>query len=150
MALPSDEELNRVVEEDKKRRGEAIINLLSDPEVYEHRLRERGYREYTFYGKGRYKGKRLTNITPRQTASAAVNQGSIKALTTTAIPKNPSIAWLRAIDKNTGIDQGRQDTALEKKHSLLAEQTEIEDQGRLPAKGVGRPLPQKDDGPDEQ
>ena len=82
---PSDEELNRVVQaheegqrSDEEQRREEVKRLVADPEVYDHRLAERGYREYTFWGKGRYRGRRLTNITKAHTASAAVNEGSIK------------------------------------------------------------------------
>ena len=87
-----------------------LLTETPDAEVYDWRLRERRSREYTFRGKGRYRGRRLTNITPRHTASAAVNEGSIKALRTTlpeghddalkGLPNRPSIAWLRQIDKN--------------------------------------------------
>ncbi len=144
---PSDEELDRVVQahederrKDEERRRVAVKKLVADEAVYTWRLEERGYREFTFWGKGRYRGRRFTNITPRHTASAAVNEGSIKALRTTlpkghedalgGLPDRPSIAWLRKIDKNAATDQGRTETAEKRKRVEIQEALRVDIKGR--------------------
>jgi len=144
---PSDEELNRIVQaheeerrKDEERRRVEVKRLVADAEVYDWRLGERRSREYTFWGKGRYRGRRLTNITPRHTASAAVNEGSIKALRTTlpeghddalkGLPNRPSIAWLRQIDKNASIDQGRTETAEKRKRAVIQDALRVDIKGR--------------------
>jgi len=140
---PSDEELDRVVQahddarrKDEERRRKEVKRLVADEEVYVWRLEERGYREFTFWGKGRYRGRRLTNITRRHTASAAVNAGSIKALRTTlpadhqdalkSLPHRPSIAWLKMIDKNAAIDQARTEVAEKEKRQGIGWATNVD------------------------
>jgi hypothetical protein len=127
---PSDEELNRVVQAHEEQRRQEVKRLVADPEVYEHRQHERGFREYKFWRKVRGRWTQLTNITKAHTASAAVNEGSIKALRTTlpedhpnalkGLPDRPSVAWLRRIDKNAAVDQGRTATAEKRKRLGIA------------------------------
>jgi hypothetical protein len=127
---PTDEELNRVVQAHEEHRRGEVKRLVADPDVYKWRLGERGYREYKSWYKLRGRWVQLTNITKAHTASAAVNEGSIKALRTTlpaddpralaSLPDRPSVAWLKKIDKNAALDQGRTETAEQNKRLDIA------------------------------
>ena len=126
--LPADDQLDRAVRAHEAaelaevaQRKQIVLRLIADPEVYEHRLAERGAREYDRWYKVRGKWIRMTNTNQAHAASAAVNEGSIKALRTTlpadhpaaltSLPDRPSVAWLQTVDKRAAIDQGRTETA---------------------------------------
>ncbi len=89
---PSDEELDRVVQAHEKatkeQRQEEVKRLVADPEVYQHRLDQRGYREYECWVKIQGKWVRKRKINPALAASEAVNEGSIAALRTTLPEEN--------------------------------------------------------------
>jgi hypothetical protein len=140
--LPADDQLDRAVEAHKAaklaeiaQRKATLLHLVADPEVYEHRLSERGSREYDSWYKVRGKWVRMTNINRAHTASAAVNAGSIKAIRTTlpadhpdallSLPDRPSVAWLQMVDKRAAIDQGRTETAeSEKRYGVWQQSVE--------------------------
>jgi len=150
---PSDEELDRVVQAYEEQRRCEVARLVADAEIYDRRLTARGSRVYQFWGRGCYKGRLLTNITKTHTASAAVNEGSIKALRTAlpdgdkdrldSLPEQPSLAWLKRIDANTAIDQGRKVT-LQRRREIQTEQlVKVEEMdyqrrtGRTPRRKTG-------------
>jgi hypothetical protein len=118
--LPTDDELNATVAKHEETRRTEVKRLLADPEVYDWRLKERRSREYEGWVKIKGRWKRRIILNKAHAGSAAVNEGSIKAIRTTlpkdhedhlgSLPERPSIAWLRRIDANTSIDQGRKQT----------------------------------------
>jgi hypothetical protein len=157
--LPADDQLDRAVEAHKaakrtevSQRKEALLHLVADPEVYEHRLAERGSREYDRWYKVRGKWVRMTNINKAHTASAAVNEGSVKAIRTTlpadhpdalsSLPDRPSVAWLQMVDKRAAIDQGRTETAESEKRRGVWEES-VENVDNFDATRPSRPTPPK-------
>jgi len=115
--LPDDTQLDAVAEARRAQRIEQVRDLVADPEVYQHRLDERGTRTHERLIKTKYGWRWMTVLNASHAGTAAVNEGSAKAIRTTlpedderrlrGLPDRPSIAWLRKIDRNTAIDQER-------------------------------------------
>lgn len=117
VGLPDDGTLNAVSAGHTAARREEVRRLVADREVYEHRLDMRRAHEYEAWVKIRGKWCRRIILNAKHAGSAAVNEGSVKAIRTTlpeehpdrlgGLPERPSVPWLRKIDSNTAIDQQR-------------------------------------------
>jgi hypothetical protein len=119
-----------------------------DPDVYARRLRYRGGKNVTKRIKasiteagwrsdwvklnGKWQKMDVRNSVHR--ATAAVGDGTIKALTTDAVPANPSLSWWYTVDKNALRDAQRKENNERAVRGALTAATIIEERNTLPAR----------------
>jgi len=99
---------------------EAVRSQIADPDVYDQRVAYRGGNSVIRFRHPRT-GRWVVSANPRERAGDAVHTGTIKALTTSALPPRPSVAWLVTVDKNAARDLARQEAraALQKTEIVL-------------------------------
>jgi hypothetical protein len=73
----------------------------------------------------------------RDQVDDAIQDGTIRALTTQAVPAVPTLAWIRAVDRSARLDAGRKAARMKAGTAAMTALQVILDRATLPAKGLG-------------
>jgi hypothetical protein len=92
-----------------KTKREAIRQSAADPEMYRLRLGGQGWSGKDWWLWDHKKKRRLYVRNGAHRATAAVHDGTAKALTTDALPEQPTLGWWNKVDRHARTDAERRE-----------------------------------------